>query len=161
MKKTIVFDFDGVIHRYSKGWQDGSIYDKPTEGIKETIEELRKEYKIIVVSTRSATEEGRKSILDWLDKYGIEVDDVIAEKPPAIMYVDDRAVNFNGNCKTLMRDIKNFKCWSEKARRKCAYCGKEFFEDSNISRTKYCSMDCRVRANIEMAENRRKKINGI
>ena len=45
--------------------------------------------------------------------------------------------------------------------RKCAYCGQEFFEDSNISRTKYCSTDCRVRANIKMDENRRKKINGI
>ena len=25
-KKTIVFDFDGVIHKGYKGWKDGSIY---------------------------------------------------------------------------------------------------------------------------------------
>ena len=25
-KKTIVFDFDGVIHLGYKGWKDGSIY---------------------------------------------------------------------------------------------------------------------------------------
>ena len=57
MKKTIVFDFDGVIHRYSKGWQDGNIYDKPTKGIKETIEildvGLKKLEKLALVAEKS------------------------------------------------------------------------------------------------------------
>ena len=44
MRKTIAFDFDGVIHKYSKGWQDGSIYDEPVVGIKEVINELHKTY---------------------------------------------------------------------------------------------------------------------
>ena len=148
MKKTIVFDFDGVIHRYSKGWQDGNIYDKPTKGIKETIEELRKKYRVVIVSTRSSTEEGKQNILKWLNKYNIQVDDILAEKPPAIMYVD-------GNCKTLMRDIRNFRCWTEKARKTCPCCGKEFFIDDNSRRKKYCSIECRIEATIEMTLNKK------
>ena len=148
-KKTIVFDFDGVIHKYSKGWQDGSIYDEPVKGIKEVIDELRKDYKIVIVSTRSATEQGKNNIIEWLKKYNIEVDDISKGKPPALIYVDDRAINFNGNCKTLMRDIKNFKSWTEKNKKICAFCGKEFFNDNiGKNRLKYCSMECRIEANI-------------
>lgn len=29
---TISIDFDGVIHQYSKGWQNGEIYDPPIRG---------------------------------------------------------------------------------------------------------------------------------
>ena len=40
--KTIAIDFDGVIHKYSKGWHDGTIYDKANEGAFEFIRELMK-----------------------------------------------------------------------------------------------------------------------
>lgn len=152
-KKTIVFDFDGVIHKYSKGWQGiDNIYDEPVEGIKEVIEELRKDYEVVIVSTRTANKDGETAIKQWLDKYGIVVDGVQKEKPPAVMYIDDRAINFNGNCKTLMRDIKKFKCWTEKAQAVCPYCGKEFFNDRTSNRRKYCSTACRIASNIEKVE---------
>ena len=30
--KEVVIDFDGVIHKNSKGYFDGTIYDKPIDG---------------------------------------------------------------------------------------------------------------------------------
>lgn len=115
MKKTIVFDFDGVIHRYSKGWSDGSIYDIPTPGIREVIDTLRKDYKVVVVSTRCKTEEGIVEVRKWLFRNQIQVDDVVDIKPPAIVYVDDRGLKFDGNnISTLVDEIKNFKTWLDK-----------------------------------------------
>lgn len=114
-KKRIVFDFDGVIHKYSKGWQDGTLYDEPVEGIKEVIDELRKDYEVVVVSTRCKDMTKRVEVYEWLSKYNIQVDAVRIEKPPAMIYVDDRGFKFDGNkLDTLVEDIKNFKTWQEK-----------------------------------------------
>ena len=113
--KTVVFDFDGVIHKYSKGWQDGSIYDEPVEGIKDIIDKLRKSgYQVVVVSTRTAKREGLKEVISWLNKYHSAVDDIQDTKPPAICYIDDRAITFNGNINGLYQKIVSFENWITK-----------------------------------------------
>lgn len=61
MTKTIAIDFDGVIHRYSKGWQDGSCYDNEVAGVFEAIQELMKDHTVFIFSTRSS-----KQIKEWL-----------------------------------------------------------------------------------------------
>lgn len=111
-RKTIVFDFDGVIHKYSKGWQDGSIYDKPVPGIRELIEELREEYEVVIVSTRAKDQ--LEDMMKWLKKYSIKVDYITELKMPAIVYIDDRTILFNGNTLNLKHQIQNFKNWNEK-----------------------------------------------
>ena len=112
-KYTVVFDFDGVIHSYTSGWKGAVVIpDPPVPGIKEAIAEIRAAgYEIVVVSSRCVTGAGVNSIQSWLDSYGIEVDGIACHKPPAIVYVDDRALYFDGNPKTLLGKITNFKPW--------------------------------------------------
>lgn len=59
--KTIAIDFDGVIHKYSKWWQDGSIYDKEIDGAMEAIKNFMDNgYSVFIFSTRSP-----KQIKKW------------------------------------------------------------------------------------------------
>lgn len=115
VKKTVVFDFDGVIHSYTSGWKgETNIPDPPVDGIQEALKKIHDNgYEIVIVSTRCKTAAGRMAIENWLDMYGMtqDVDRVCKEKPPAIVYIDDRAICFDGNSKDLLRKIKNFKTW--------------------------------------------------
>ena len=116
MKKTVVFDFDGVIHSYTSGWQGiGVIPDKPINAIKEAIDDIRNAgYEVVVVSTRCREVKGIKAIEDWLKFYNIGVDGITADKPPAIVYIDDRAICFDGDAKSLLNKINDFKPWYAK-----------------------------------------------
>ena len=113
-RKTIVFDFDGVIHKYSRGWQDGSIYDEPVNGIREVINELHKDYDIYVVTTRARDLKQQIQVENYLNNNGIEFDCVTSIKVPADVYIDDRGLKFNpDNIDKLVHDIKNFQTWQD------------------------------------------------
>ena len=91
--KTIAIDFDGVIHKYSKGYLgQQNVYDEPTEGTHETLKELkRKGYHLIIVSSRPV-----EPIRKWLRQNDLlgYFDDITNTKRPALVYVDDKAWHF-------------------------------------------------------------------
>lgn len=113
MKKTVVFDFDGVIHSYTSGWKGESVIpDPPVPGIREAISDIRRAgYEVVIVSTRCATKEGYGAVRAWLIDNEIEVDGVKTEKPPAVVYIDDRAICFDGNPDNLLNKISGFEPW--------------------------------------------------
>lgn len=114
-KQTVVFDFDGVIHSYTSGWKgNGIVPDPPVHGIKEAIDEIRAAgYRVVVVSSRCAMPTGYIAVQEYLQHHGIVVDGVTCEKSPAVCYIDDRAINFDGNPSTLLSKIQNFKPWNK------------------------------------------------
>lgn len=112
MKKTVVFDFDGVIHSYTSGWRGATeIPDPPVPGIAEAISNIREKYNVVVVSSRCSHYAGSEAIQRWLDKYGIVVDSISSTKPPAVCYIDDRALYFDGHPETLLQKIDSFQVW--------------------------------------------------
>ena len=113
--RQIAIDFDGVIHRCSKGFYDGTIYDLPIEGSLEAVKTLSKKYTIVIYSAKAREDRplvngktGVELIWEWLEEYGFSqyVNEVTAEKPRAICYIDDRAVHFANWDDTLQLLVK-------------------------------------------------------
>ena len=108
--RTVCLDFDGVVHSYRSGWRGPeSIPDLPIHGTREAIARLREHFRVVIYSGRCRTEGGRKAIANWLAQHGIEVDEVCEHKPPALVYVDDRAIPFRGDWEQVLIDIHQFR----------------------------------------------------
>lgn len=122
MKKTIVFDFDGVIHiDYDQGYKDGSIYGKINYELLEYMKELMKDYYVVISSNRPA-----KQIVDFLnDDKNVDLkfelyekdfgdnlywlkDDIIGvtnAKAIGKIYIDDKGYRYK-DLKDLKNDLK-------------------------------------------------------
>jgi len=116
-KINIGIDFDGVVHLCSKGYHDGTIYDDPVPGAYQALEQISKEYTIIMYTAKAKPDRGlvngktgTELVWDWLKKHDMAkfVSKVTAEKPRAVCYIDDKAVEFYDweNCIKKLQDKK-------------------------------------------------------
>lgn len=108
---TICIDFDGVANVY-KGYQGPNELFEPAEGIQEFLIELSKIDKDIVIFTAR----DKDKVGEWLFEHGLiqYISSVTNIKIPAIFYLDDRAIQFNGDFKEALEKIKDFKVhWND------------------------------------------------
>lgn len=115
-RKTICVDFDGVIHDYMEGWKDGSIYGQVMPGAIAALQELQKDYEIVIYTTRASARifngvpepSQLPELTNWLREHGVPYDSIFTGegKPVAVAYIDDRAVRFNGDWSETLEILK-------------------------------------------------------
>jgi hypothetical protein len=117
---TIAIDFDGVIHAYTQGWQDGTIYDPPIADALYALELLMQRDSVFIHTTRNPRQVAR-----WIEQTSQHDIDCTTHLPrtwygrrkpfwntrglllvtdrklPATVYVDDRAHHFESWGQTL------------------------------------------------------------
>jgi hypothetical protein len=109
-------DFDGVVHKNSKGFFDGTVYDEPVNGIIDLLEVLSKKYKLVLFSAKAREDRmliNGKTGIQLIDAWLIDNNlrhyftDITAEKPRALCYIDDKAVRFTNvnSCIDKLKEI--------------------------------------------------------
>lgn len=117
--KTIVFDFDGVIHKGYDGYKDGSIYGEIDFEILDYIKELLKTHYVVISSNRLDSQILKHMVsLDTGIKFEVmpyvvpafwskkNVVGITNMKAVGIAYIDDRAVRYENNLDVIKQKIK-------------------------------------------------------
>lgn len=132
IKPIVVLDFDGVIHSYKSGWKGAEVIpDEPVDGAMAAVVQYADNFNLHIYSARSGQAGGIRAMKGWLadnlikhflsfvqeglaDEFAQEVIEKITwptEKPPALVTIDDRAIQFTGEWPAV-ETIANFKPWN-------------------------------------------------
>ncbi|MFI6495952.1 hypothetical protein [Nonomuraea typhae] len=112
---TIAVDFDGVIHSYTQGWADGTVYDQPMPGAVNGLNALMMDYAVYIHTARDI-----EQVSTWLTTLGFRCRTIFEgdfwntrdillvtnRKLPASAYVDDRGIRFHSWAQVLI-DLPN------------------------------------------------------
>jgi len=119
--KTILVDFDGVIHSYISGWKGVDVIpDPPVSGAIDWLGKMvnTEGIRVCVYSSRSKSVDGVNAMKRWLIAYSLPASvlheiDFPTEKPAAWLTIDDRAIQFQGVFPST-DEINDFKPWYKK-----------------------------------------------
>ena len=107
-KPIVCVDFDGVLNDY-EGWRGPNYMYSPRPDAREFLLALQENYTVAIFSTRDPWR-----LREWLEYYHMSYDKIVTKKVPAVAYIDDRALRFDGNYNKILYELKNFKTHWEK-----------------------------------------------
>jgi len=92
---TVCMDFDGVLCQHETSDPIDKIGPPLLPGIKLAKQIVASGNKLVILTARP--EQMHNTILGWLKGYGVKAYEVTSKKPPAAMYIDDRAEKWPKN----------------------------------------------------------------
>jgi len=122
---TAAVDFDGVVHRYDTGWTAAHVIpDRPVDGAIAWLFETIQHLDVVIFSTRCKSFRGRRAVRRYIrehagvdrwhgDKRGLKHITYTAVKPAALIYLDDRAVRFDGFHFPTVEEIHAARPWNK------------------------------------------------
>ena len=111
MKSIVCVDLDGVLNQFD-GWKGAEYFHPPRPGAREVRQRLNEiGYEVVVFTVR-----WKPHVEQWLAANGLAefVASVTDRKPPAHVYVDDRALCFDGDFANALEQIPEFRAHLEK-----------------------------------------------
>ena len=104
-RPIVCVDLNGVLDSYT-GWKDSEHWDPPRAGAGRFLAALAHHgFDVVVFTTRH-----RAGVRRWLRQHGLmeHVSAITDRKPPAHVFVDDRAVCFRGDFDATLADVRAF-----------------------------------------------------
>lgn len=107
-KKRILIDLDGVLNNYNGNYDENHI-PEIKQGAKDFLKNLfDKNYELHLFTTRNASSAEKWLIENNINHYFKTITNT---KISAFVYIDDRAINFNGDYKQTIDNIESFKVY--------------------------------------------------
>jgi hydroxymethylpyrimidine pyrophosphatase-like HAD family hydrolase len=115
--KTICIDIDGTLVHYEE-WQGENYFGPVIPGAADAVKQLRLNgWFVIIYTTRSDKAVIKKFLIenkiefDAINENPYQPINAIGGKPIADVYIDDRAITFDGDWTTAYDKIVSFKPW--------------------------------------------------
>lgn len=106
--KKILIDLDGVLNEYGNSGYNANYIPKPKRGVNKFLRNLSNKAELYLFTSRDKSLATKWLHENKLKKYFKAVTNM---KIPASMYIDDRAICFEGDFDILLNQIENFQVY--------------------------------------------------